>query len=351
MSKHGNRITDNAFTADSGENLIAKALRDIEEKTEWHISDKEKFAGAHGIYYDSKKIGSFFVGVENKTGTKAVLKLQLRPLPYDEGFITRFIGDQIKTNRLRLPKIYLDNRWNEEDGYGFVIFEDLSHLLNLWENIPPTQNDRENHKKFLKEFIQSMLPVKEFIEKPVEPYIEQLKESFNHHQTVAQHSNHKHINDEEVQQYEERYFKAVGMLEYSDLHFTHGHLTGLDVKVDTDANKYILLANLYWKWRPLYFEVAFPVWNDLMRIRNENLTLDEFLGILNAWNQLWRSDIYDHDPTSQKQYWAILLFFAMNTIMLDLGASEWKDDEIKEKGALLACWQEFFDWVIENKLK
>ena len=351
MSKHGNRITDNAFTADSGENLITKAFHDIEEKTEWRISDKEKFAGAHGVYYDSKKVGSFFVEIENKESTKAVLKLQLRPLPYDEGFIIRFIGDQVKSNAIRLPKIYLDNPWNEKDGYGFVIFEDLFHLSNLWQNLPTTQSDRESHKKFLEKFTHEVLPVKSFVEKPQEPYIEQLKESFNHHYTVAQHSNHKHISDEEIQQYKEKYFKAAENLAYSDLHFTHGHLTGLDVKVDKKSNQYILLANLYWKWRPLYFELVFPVWNDLMRIRNKNFTLPDFLKILDSWNNLWRSDIYDHDPTSQEQYWAVFLLFAMNTIMLDLGASEWKENEVKEKEILLGVWKKFFDWIIENKLK
>ena len=351
MSKHGNRITDNAFTADSGENLITKALHDIEERTEWHVSDKEKFAGVQGIYYDSQKVGSFFVEVENKKGVKGVLKLQLRPLPFDEGFIIRFIGGQIKDSTIKLPKIFLDNCWNEKDGYGFVIFEDLSRLPNLWEVMPSTQNDRENHKKFLKEFMQNILPIKEFVKKPKESFIDQLKESFAHHYNVAQHSNHRHIDDGEVQLYKEKYFNALEKLEFNDLHFTHSHLTGLDVKVDKKNNKYILLANLYWKWRPLYYEIVFPVWNDLIRIRNENLTLKEFLEALDNWNHLWRSDIYDHDPTSSYQYWFTLLTFAMNTLMLDLGASEWKEDEIKGKTVLLKIWKEFFNWIIENKLK
>jgi hypothetical protein len=36
--------------------------------------------------------------------------------------------------------------------------------------------------------------------------------------------------------------------------------------------------------------------------------------------------------------------------MLDMGASEWKDEEKEQKRALLNCWKEFFCWIMEEKL-
>ncbi|MEK7589037.1 MAG: hypothetical protein AAB479_00195 [Patescibacteria group bacterium] len=92
MTTYGNRTTDNAFTADSGKDLISKAISDIEQKTDWRVTDREKFVGASGVYYDSKKVGSFFVGVTNDKKEKGVLKLQLRPLSFDEGFIIRHMA-------------------------------------------------------------------------------------------------------------------------------------------------------------------------------------------------------------------------------------------------------------------
>ena len=348
MSIHGNRITDNALTADSGENLITKAIHNIEQNTEWHVSDKEKFAGAHGVYYDSKKIGSFFVEVENKKGVKGVLKLQLRPLPFDEGFIIHFIERQIKSQIIRLLKIYLDNAWNEKDGYGFLIFGDVSHLHNLWKNLPPSKKeDFQNHKIFLKEFLNNILPIEPFIERPKETPLQQAEESFGHFFTIATNSSHKHIEVNEILEYKEKYFNALKNAKFGDLHFTHGHLTGLDVKVDN--RQFVVLANLYWKWRPKYYELIFPVWNSLMQVRNRDFSFDDFMEIVHHWNELWSTELYDHNPILEQQYWISLLGFAMNTIMLDLGSSEWIDGEKEEKATLLKRWKDFFEWIIENK--
>ncbi len=38
------------------------------------------------------------------------------------------------------------------------------------------------------------------------------------------------------------------------------------------------------------------------------------------------------------------------TVMLDLGASEWKNSEIQKKQALLHAWQALFYRILEEKL-
>lgn len=352
MSNHGNRITENAFNADSGEGSIDKAIEDI-QKLGWTVSNKDKFAGAHGVYYDSKKVGSFFVEVKNNDNLKGVLKLQLRPLPYDEGFIIRHIDKHNKSKRIRTPKIYLDAPWSESVGYGYLIFEDLSGFPNIWANSPP-QEEKEfsSHKEFLKEFLRNVLPMEPFLKKPSITPLESARRSFDHFFKIAQNSNHKHISKNEVLEYKKKYFETLEKVkDFEDLHFSHGHLTGMDIKQNPENGDYIVLANLYWGWRPMYHELTFPIWNSLMRIRKKNLRFEEFLGNLDRWCGRWSSDLFDYNPTKRPQFWVNLFSSAMHTIMLDLGASEWKEEDHAERLILLTKWKEFFDWILEHKLK
>ncbi|MBU1034438.1 type IV toxin-antitoxin system AbiEi family antitoxin [Patescibacteria group bacterium] len=133
-SRTGNRLTDNAFTADDGRKLIEQAILDIGTQFGWRPVDQSVLF--YGVYYDSTKVGSFITRVTNERGEFAVLKIQLRPLPFDEGFIMRHVQSQIKTDRVRLPRIISDAPWNEKRGYGYLILEDLSQLPHLWATRP-----------------------------------------------------------------------------------------------------------------------------------------------------------------------------------------------------------------------
>ena len=247
----GNRITDNALNADDGRELIQRALAEIEDQLGWcSTEEKELFTG---VYYDTKKVGSFIVKVRNPQGITAVLKLQLRPLPYDEGFIIRHIEGENKSTVIRLPKILVDRPWSEEAGYGFVLFEDLSQLSDLWNSIRPNEDDLVRHGVFLSEFINKLLPVTAWLSAPSVSSQEKYKEAFQHFFEISQKSSHRHISLEEIELLREQFFNILDKIDLHDAHFTHGHLSGKDVKYDEATGEFILLANLYWSWRPKYY--------------------------------------------------------------------------------------------------
>lgn len=344
----GNRITDNAFGADNGKKLIEAALTDIERDLGWkREGDKPLFSG---VYYDSQKVGSFIVKVSNQEGKTAVLKLQLKPLPYDEGFIIRHVEAHYQGTRIRPPKLYADQPWEAVRGYGYLVFEDLSDLPNLWTYDVTDEEDRKRHKDFLKTFFSTVLPVEPWIPNPNADLKAKSKELFQHFHEIALKSSHHHVEESEVMRMAERYFVCVDQAEPETFHFTHGHLSGKDVKYDQAHDSYVVLANLYWSWRPEYYELVFPMWVDLMHIRDENLTFQSFLERMESWCAVWREGLVDHDPTNRKAFWLRLLERAMMTFMLDLGASEWKEEEKAQKQALLECWKEFFYWIVEEKL-
>ena len=345
----GNRITANALTADEGIELIKKALAEIKEK--YKIEPLEKEAIFRGRYYEQNKVGSYLTKAKNVQGQNVILKLQLRPLPFDEGFIIRHIQPQIKTDKIKLPQVLMDDPWNEKNGYGFLVMEDLSAVPNLWaKGFPLSAAEMQNHKKFLQIFFQQVLPIEPFLPKPKLSPKEILKDSFNHFASIAQKSKYQHLEAEKFQDIKNRYFKFLDSYDFIGLHFTHGHLSGGDIKYDEANDSYILLANLLWSYRWQYYELVFPMWNNLMHVDIADFSFDNFLKVVENWCQLFSQDILDHDPTQTKQFWALLLERSVLTCIIDLGASEWPNGQEKIKANLLNCWQEFFYWVLKNKL-
>lgn len=343
----GNRITDNAFNADGGKALIDSALAYIEKRHGWRpTSEKALFSG---VYYDSQKVGSYIIRVENALKKTAVLKIQLHPLPFDEGFIIRHIDRHNKSEKIKTVKIIDDLAWDKELGFGYLLFEDISSMDDLWRGSVATDKDRALHKTFLDEFINKVLPIQPWMDVPRDDLKSIYKNAFEHFYGIAEKSGYQHIDKDTLEKCKKTYFEIMDKMKFEQIHFTHGHLSGKDVKCDENTGNFYLMASLYWSYRPKYHELTFPIWVDLMSIRNADLELDDMLNVINAWNKEWQAGVFDHDPAETAQYWFNLLERAMLTIMLDLGASEWTPNEKMEKAALLSVWVGLFNWIAKNK--
>ncbi len=344
-SSTGNRITDNALGADDGRSLIARAMSEIGSQHGWRpVDDRVLFSG---IYYDSAKVGSLIARVRNARGEYAVLKLQLRPLPFDEGFIIRHVQKQIKTHRIRLPNLFLDVPWSEEQGYGYLVMEDLSHLPHLWATRPDEQAF-QRHTEFLAEFMHKVLPITSYLPVPHVTPQSKYRESFDHFYSIARASNHRHIDFREIEKMKAVYMAALERMAFDGFHFTHGHLSGHEIVEDRKTDSWILFANLLWSFRPAQYELIFPLWVDLMGIRDTQVTREVLSTRIERWIQLWR-EIESVDLNEMQSFWFSILERAMMTAMLDLGSSEWKDSEANEKQALLSAWQKLFYWILEEQ--
>ncbi|MFH1253763.1 MAG: hypothetical protein V1664_05570 [Candidatus Uhrbacteria bacterium] len=341
----GNRITANALKADKAEELIQRALKYVETTHGYYPAEEKPLFS--GVYYDSQKVGSYIVRVENSKKETAVLKLQLQPLPYDEGFIIREVQKKVH-GRVRPVAVFYDKPWNENLNFGYLIFEDLSKIPDLWQSFPTKVTDREQHGYFLKTFREQLLPVEPWIKKPTVSLSVLVGEAFDHFFEIANKSAHHHIDNNEVDKYIEKYKQLIKKTDFIEMEFTHGHLSGKDVKYDQSTGQFFLMANLYWSWRPKYYDLVFPIWVDLMQLRQADLTFDEFLARINDWLVIWQKNF--GSDLKLEVFWWLMLDRAMSTIMLDLGASEWLPPELAEKTALLKVWQKLFEWIVENKM-
>jgi hypothetical protein len=341
----GNRLSDNALTADDGQALIERALAEVEREYGWRPHEASPLY--RGRFYESGKIGSFITRVTNRDGDSAVLKLQLRPVPYDEGMIIRHIRPQIRTERIRLPGILFDEPWSEEKGYGILVSEDASAFPRLWKDHCPTEEELKRHEDFLGEFMHYVLPIDPFLPVPDGSVRERHREMLDHFSDVAQASTHQHIDLKEVEGMKERYARILGKAAFDGFHFTHAHLSGMEIRIDPDTQAYVLFSNLLWSFRPTYYEALFPFWVDAMGIRDVNVSSDDLYSRVDRWAEMWKR-VMGEDPRKRESFRFLILERAMMTTMLDLGASEWNEDEIKTKQALLNAWKQLFERLAEE---
>lgn len=208
-NKFGNRITDNTFTANDGRELIKKALDYIKDNFEWFPVDNSLLFS--GVYYDSKKVGSYIMKVQNKAEELAVLKIQLKPLPFDEAYIIRYIDTYNKSEKIKTPEIISNMEWNEELGFGYLLFKNVSGLDDIWKNKPTTESDRILHKVFLQEFLNKTLPIKPWFGEPDISLNDAYKKTFEHFEEIASQSTHHHIPNQTVKEYKDIYYQTMSL--------------------------------------------------------------------------------------------------------------------------------------------
>lgn len=343
----GNRITDNAFGANDGRDLISRAFKEIHEMQGWRSLDED--AVFSGVYYDSAKVGSYISRVINERGEHAVLKIQLKPLLFDEGLIIRHVEKENRSTRIGFPHVISDEKWNESRGYGYLVFEDASHFPDLWTGRTPNERDLRLHQDFLREFTNKVLPISPWFPRPdIDPKAK-YREAFEHFHRIAETSNHRHIDLKEIDSLRDIYFTYLDRLTFEDFHFTHGHLSGKDIKYDEKHDRFIVFANLYWSYRPRFYEITFPTWVELMHIQDSKVGIEDFQRVVNRWSEIGMS-VYGDDLCEHQQYWFNLLERAITTIMLDLGSSEWKEEEVQNREALLVAWKSLFRWLVKEKM-
>ena len=122
----------------------------------------------------------------------------------------------------------------------------------------------------------------------------------------------------------------------------------MDISIAPASGAFVLFSNLMWSYRPKYYEGIFPFWADTMGIRNPGVTGEDILVRADTWAGVL-GRVTGENPRETALFRFLILERAMMTVMLDLGASEWSEEEARAKQALLLAWKDAF-WKELNSL-
>lgn len=342
MASTGNRITEKYFDQEDFSVHADRVLKEIAGQTGFTV-DREIF---RGVIFDKNKVGSIIYRGQWKN-QPAVLKLQgLKPEVDEAWMIEQFVA-QNKSPRIRPPQVYLHQPWSAEHGYGFTISEFVT-APKIFEM--PFAGDQEivSFADFYQEYRTRAITAP-WLPDPVQDSAQFVTDRLDHWLKI--NNAKKRLAPIEYEPYVVRFQKIVlPRLSGVPLVFSHGHVTANDIFVSSPGN-YIIMSNLFWSWRPRWYDLAFNVWACLQHIRTPNYTFVDMLRYVDKWRRSYDLlPVTKTDPQFREHWLAIMLERLIGAIVVDLGAREHGDglENTSFFQLLLKLHQQLFDHLADE---
>lgn len=345
MSITGNKIAEKYFDQEDFSIHSERVLREIKTQTGF-IVDQEIF---RGVIFDKNKVGSIIYRGHWKN-RPAVLKLQGLKPDIDEAWMVEQFIAQNKSARIRPPQVYMHEPWSAEKGYGFTVSEFVAAptIFNM-----PFANDHEIRSfcDFYQEFRTRAITAP-WLPIPAEDCAQFVTARLDHWLKVNQTK--KRLSPVDFEPYIERFQKTVlPRLVGKPLVFSHGHVTANDIFVPA-AGQYIIMSNLFWSWRPQWYDLTFNVWACLQHIRTPNFSFTDLLEYVEKWRRsYYHIPVTNSDPKFREHFIIMMLERLVGAIVVDLGARE-HDDGLEKSSyfrPMLKLHQQLFDHVADEMEK
>ncbi len=298
-----------------------------------------------GVIFDPDKVGSIiYKGIYK--GKPSVLKLQGLAPETDEADILMEFKKQNKSRRIRLPELYSYKKWNEKDKFGFLITEFVPY-----PKLHPMPFPNEREIKLFCDFYQEYKT--KAITKPFTKLEEDNDSSksfvIKRVETWAEISNYKsilknHIPKERIAELIERYKIIMEDHLAGNLVFSHGHLSSKDILYN--GKEFILLSNLYWSYRPKFYDLIFDLHWCLEAINDEKFIYSDYVGFVKKWiKNFYKIPVVKNDSEAVKNIHLMLLERTMGAILIDTGS---RSEENRATEVLLKLQLKFFDELVER---
>ncbi|MFH1744999.1 MAG: hypothetical protein ABH881_02420 [bacterium] len=332
----GNKITEKYFEHANFADSEQRVLDEITTKTNFQ-PEKEIFRGQ---IYDKDKVGSFiYKGVWQDN--PAVLKIQgLQPDVDELDMIGRF-NDQNESTKIRLPKIYDSSKWNEKDGYGYLLLEHID-APQIYQPPFANQNQIKDFCALYQEYKTKCLR-DSFIER--EPN-EQSSLVFTAQRVslwakIAQSKGH--LAEAEVKNVEKFLSLAGKHLPSIKMKFMHGHFTYDDIFKLSDK-EYVLMSNLYWSYRPEFYDTTFHLWAGIKSLRDQSVDIKQIIKYLQSWLEKYKKlPIVIQDSGFERKFNMMMAERCIGALLVDIQNQHYDSDNNNFIAHLIKLFRDLFE--------
>ncbi len=294
-----------------------------------------------GRIYDLDKLGSSIYSGTWR-GNSAVLKVQLLPLDVDEVAINKGFIAQNSSANIRLATIYDHHSWSSDRGYGYIIQEYIPPQPLFSQRPLATDGQRIDFCKFYSEYKEHCL------HQPLWKSQEHEQSSLQYTKLRVQRwieiSKSKGDLTPHVEALIPRYFSIIEeQLDSIPMEWMHGHLAGWDI-LKPDDDIYVLMSNLYWGYRPAYYDATFHLWASIKEVRDTSVSLNHILIYIEDWKKAYRAIPYiKQDPIFEKAF--DLMFFerTLTALLLDIHNQDYHTDREESIAHLMDIFFSLFE--------
>ncbi|MFA6429398.1 MAG: hypothetical protein WCV84_02760 [Patescibacteria group bacterium] len=294
-----------------------------------------------GQVYDADKVGS--VLLQGVFGDRpAVLKIQGLRLDEEEVDGMRAFMAQNTSEWIRIPEIYAHEPRQEEWGYGYTIMECIDGVP-LFDRSCPSSKDRETFARFYQEYRTKAI-TKPWIVPPQESTKEFVLFRVEKWRALCAHKGY--LAPEQYEPFVARFCEIVGQVGQTvPLVFCHGHLTSTDIVRDAQG-QCVLFSNLFWSYRPQWYDLAFNVWSVWMSMPEGEVSPVRAKQILEEWRATYRTiPVTQTDASYERTLDFVLLERVMGAILADIGASDALAKRTAYRDALLQSHVALFETI------
>ncbi|MDD4332847.1 MAG: hypothetical protein PHT51_01935 [Patescibacteria group bacterium] len=331
-----NKITKKYFKYSSDNKNLEKNINQVLLETNFKI-EKEIF---RGVIYDQNKVGSIIYKGKWKNKT-AILKIQFLKIEIDEVEIIKKFNGLKKFRNIRAPRLFDYKKWNAKSGYGYLITEyiDAPQIYNA-----PLATDKQiktfvNFYKNYKEKISD----KPFLRIAPDKNIYNLTERrVNHWLKIAQA---KKTLDNQDKIYSDKFLALAK--KYSPkikMQFMHGHLMSRDI-YQINNEKFVLMSNLFWSYRPEYYDAAFNLWAGIKSIRDLKIKSQQVIEYTQKWcNEYKKLDFIKKDYDFEKKFNIMILERCIGALLVDIDNQDYENKPALHKKHLKTIFRKLFDY-------
>ncbi|MEK7460434.1 MAG: hypothetical protein AAB628_02715 [Patescibacteria group bacterium] len=333
----GNKITEKYFIQGDFSHREADVLAQVIAETGF-VVEKEIF---RGTIYDKNKVGSL-IYKGTLGGKPATLKLQgLRP-EIDEGEIIKRFAAQNQSNLVRVPALYVHKPWTEKYGHGYLITEYID-TPKIFEMPFATAEQMQDFARFYQEYRTSAI-VSPWAEPETTDSLTFTMRKTDHWRKISESKKRLALADyaPHLSRYyaiAKKHFPSIPMV------FCHAHLTANDIYRMPDGS-FVVLSNLYWSYRPQWYDLAFNIWACLLHIRDTRYTSEEMTRYIYDWLATYRAiPVVQQDEDFERKITMALLERTIGAILVDLGVNDFYEGEENKQyfRHLLGLHHQLFD--------
>lgn len=265
-------------------------------------------------WWSSKEIGAFRYEGEFE-GKKAVLKIQGVKPNTSEIYMIKSLLKSNKSKILRPPLLYSFLPWDDEKKYEALVLEFIPGKKVV--NSPTNESELEEFFNLREEYKKNCV-VNPWIDKPSESLSQEIKINFEKWRQASfkLYPTHPLRRDEDAVLID----KAVGILSENykgvEREFQHGHF-GVSDLLKTKDGQVIILSNLYWSWKPPFYDAVFGYQWFIYRLTESPNATPE---LVKEQRELWLSKINSLAKTEEEKRLLNLAFLERAAAGLNLDA-------------------------------
>lgn len=330
---------DHSFTKASATELIHGLARELDM-----VLDREIFCGK---IYDADKVGSLlYAGTWQ--GKRAVLKLQILELPLAEEDILRSLAQTLARTSLHVPEVFAAQAWNREKGYGYVLFEEVQGQ-KIYR--PPFATGEEQ-----RDFCQLYATLHGLKPTPLVPQapLETNSATFTlrrmlHWMQIGER--YAPLTPGIVEQMGRFIALAGPILHHMPMCYMHGHLSMDDI-VRTEDGRWVLMSNLFWSYRPVYYDATFHLWAGIKASRDLTMTSAEVIDYVEKWCTAYEAlPSITVDPLFRPRFWVMMAERALSAQLIDIEAQTYHADRDIQVAHLREMFASLLTWSMEQVQK